>query len=170
MSYDDLFEVAHVNIDPFTVTFDPPFYTEYLSRFPEQCFVCSSATGAIKGYMIGKDEGYAEKDEYHVHISAVTVAAEYRRQGAARLLIARLEEIGDILGCTFCDLFVKVSNGTAAKLYEALKYVKYREIRNYYGTEDGLDMRHALAKDVDRVSERPPKGSGVLNKWINYPL
>ncbi|EES99651.1 Acetyltransferase [Giardia duodenalis] len=171
MNADDLFSVTHIQNDPFTVTFNPRFYNTYLSRFAEQCYVYSSATGGSKGYMIAKDEGYAEKGEYHVHISAVTVAPEYRRQGVSRSLIDRLEnDIGRAFNCTFCDLFVKATNSTAISVYQNLNYVVYRTIKKYYDKEDGLDMRHSLFADPTCASERTPKGQAVINKWVDYPL
>ena len=40
--------------------------------------------------MIGKDEGRTD-DEYHIHVSAVTVAPEYRKLSVGTRLMNKLE-------------------------------------------------------------------------------
>ena len=42
------------------------------------------------GYIMGKAEGKGE--QWHGHVTAVTVAPAYRRQGLARTLMGMLEE------------------------------------------------------------------------------
>ena len=42
------------------------------------------------GYIMGKAEGKGE--QWHGHVTAVTVAPAYRRQGLARTLMGTLEE------------------------------------------------------------------------------
>ena len=43
------------------------------------------------GYIMGKAEGVGES--WHGHVSAVTVAPEFRRMGLARTLMCNLEEV-----------------------------------------------------------------------------
>lgn len=62
--------------------------------------------------MIGKDEGRT-KDEYHIHVSAVTVAPEYRKLQVGTKLMNKLEDVGNAYKCMFCDLFVKDDNTKA---------------------------------------------------------
>ncbi|KAF3775451.1 N-alpha-acetyltransferase 20 [Nymphaea thermarum] len=58
----------------------------------------------------------------------------------------------------FVDLFVRASNTPAIKMYEKLGYVIYRRVLKYYsGEEDGLDMRKALSRDVEKKSIIPLK-------------
>lgn len=76
MDINDCYQYNNINYDPFTANFSPDFYVDYLIYFQEQCFVCDGYDRPA-GYMIGKDE--ARDKDYHVHVSAVTVAPEFRR-------------------------------------------------------------------------------------------
>ena len=73
------------------------------------------------GYVMGKSEG--GKELWHGHVTAVTVAPEYRRLGLAKQLMQSLEETSEfVYNCFFVDLFVRQSNslaiGTAAVLID----------------------------------------------------
>ncbi|XP_024450484.2 N-terminal acetyltransferase B complex catalytic subunit NAA20 isoform X2 [Populus trichocarpa] len=107
--------------------------------------------------LMGKVEGQGES--WHGHVTAVTVATEYRRQQLAKKLLNLLEDISDKIDkAYFVDLFVRASNTPAIKMYEKLGYVIYRRVLRYYsGEEDGLDMRKALSRDVEKKSTIPLK-------------
>lgn len=115
------------------------------------------------GYMLGKVEG--EGKLWHGHVSAVTVAPEYRRLGLAKTLMDDLEETCiRTYNAYFVDLFVRASNHLAINMYEKFGYVTYRRVLDYYSsggaaldveTEDALDMRKALPRDVKKESIVP---------------
>jgi N-terminal acetyltransferase B complex catalytic subunit len=116
------------------------------------------------GYMLGKVEG--EDKLWHGHVSAVTVAPEYRRLGLAKTLMDDLEETCiRTYNAYFVDLFVRASNHLAISMYEKFGYVTYRRVLDYYSsggilsseveTEDALDMRKALPRDVNQESTVP---------------
>ena len=44
---------------------------------------------------MGKAEGKVDREEWHGHVTAVTVAPEFRRLGLAAKLMAGLEEISE---------------------------------------------------------------------------
>lgn len=78
----DLLVVNNVNLDILTENFNLGFYGRYLAKWPEYCQVAISATGQIQGYVMGKVEGDPENDEkknWHGHVTAVTVAPEFRK-------------------------------------------------------------------------------------------
>ena len=106
--------------------------------------------------MIGKVEGQKYDDnikDWHGHVSAVTVAPQFRRQGLARALMDYLEEVTiKIHNAWFVDLFVRPSNKIAVGMYENLGYKVFRTVENYYSDEDSYDMRKAMPRDVDKVS------------------
>lgn len=105
---------------------------------------------------MGKVEGQGES--WHGHVTAVTVASEYRRQQLAKKLMHLLEDISEKDKAYFVDLFVRASNMPAIRMYEKLGYVIYRRVLRYYsGEEDGLDMRKALSQDVEKKSVIPFK-------------
>ncbi|KAA8550859.1 hypothetical protein F0562_002543 [Nyssa sinensis] len=108
-------------------------------------------------YFMGKVEGQGES--WHGHVTAVTVAPEFRRQQLAKKLMNLLEDISDKIDkAYFVDLFVRASNTPAIKMYEKLGYIIYRRVLRYYsGEEDGLDMRKALSRDVEKKSIIPLK-------------
>ena len=110
--------------------------------------------------MIGKAEG--RRTEWHGHVSALTVAPEFRRLGLARTLMAELERVSErAYAGYFADLFVRASNALALRMYAKLGYTVYRRVLGYYGggggepPEDALDMRKALARDTTRASIVP---------------
>ena len=106
--------------------------------------------------VMGKVEG--KGDQWHGHVTAVTVASDYRRLGVAESLMKHLEDSSERQDCYFMDLYVRVSNAVAIDFYRKLGYMIYREIRGYYsGEENGYDMHKALPRDVQKKSEIPIK-------------
>ncbi|EXB39380.1 N-alpha-acetyltransferase 20 [Morus notabilis] len=153
----DLLRFASVNLDHLTETFNMSFYMTYLARWPDYFHVAEGPGNRIMGYIMGKVEGQGES--WHGHVTAVTVAPEYRRQQLAKKLMNLLEDISDKIDkAYFVDLFVRASNTPAIKMYAKLGYVIYRRVLRYYsGEEDGLDMRKALSRDVEKKSIIPLK-------------
>ncbi|XP_076904224.1 N-terminal acetyltransferase B complex catalytic subunit NAA20-like [Bidens hawaiensis] len=133
------------------------FNMTYLARWPDYFHVAEAPGNRVMGYIMGKVEGQGES--WHGHVTAVTVAPEFRRQQLAKKLMNLLEDISEKIDkAYFVDLFVRASNTPAIKMYEKLDYVIYRRVLRYYsGEEDGLDMRKALSRDVDKKSIIPLK-------------
>jgi len=123
---EDLFRFNNVNLDPLTETYGLPFYTQYLAHWPEYFQVLESPTGQIMWYIMAKAEGMAE--QWHGHVTALSVAPEFRRLGLAGKLMNGLEEISERKRCYFVDLFVRVSNNVAVGMYEKLGYTVYRRV------------------------------------------
>ena len=90
---DDLFRMATTNLDPLTETYNLGFYLLYLTRWPGMCSAQESPQARLSSYMIGKAEGVGR--EWHGHVSALTVAPEFRRLGLAKTLMAELERVSD---------------------------------------------------------------------------
>ncbi|KHN83657.1 N-alpha-acetyltransferase 20 [Toxocara canis] len=154
----DLFRFNNVNLDPLTETYGFNFYLQYLINHPEYFQVCQHPNGEIMGYVMGKAEG--ERENWHGHVTAVTVAPAYRRLRLAARMMQTLEHISEMKKCYFVDLFVRVSNAVAISMYTALGYVVYRRIIDYYSgenEEDAFDMRKALSRDVEKKSMIPIK-------------
>eukprot|EP00057_Strongylocentrotus_purpuratus_P011972 XP_011666446.1 PREDICTED: N-alpha-acetyltransferase 20 [Strongylocentrotus purpuratus] len=110
---------------------------------------------------MGKAEGSVAQETWHGHVTALSVAPEYRRLGLAAIMMNILEDIGEHLkDCYFVDLFVRVSNEIATSMYTRLGYTVYRKVLEYYSgdpDEDAYDMRKALSKDKDKKSVIPLK-------------
>ncbi|TYH07244.1 hypothetical protein ES288_A08G218200v1 [Gossypium darwinii] len=175
----DLLRFASVNLDHLTETFNMSFYMTYLARWPDYFQVAEGPGNRVMGYKVCHVEdlnlkwdmlliSYAvlvlylnlgQGESWHGHVTAVTIAPEYRRQQLAKKLMNLLEEISDKIDkAYFVDLFVRASNTPAIKMYEKLGYVIYRRVLRYYsGEEDGLDMRKALSRDVEKKSMIPLK-------------
>jgi ribosomal protein S18 acetylase RimI-like enzyme len=82
--------------------------------------------------VIGKAEGNSL--EWHGHVTALTVAPEYRRLGLARKMMNLLEMVSDeSYKAFFVDLYVRCANLVAIDMYEGLGYSVYRRVREYYG-------------------------------------
>jgi N-terminal acetyltransferase B complex catalytic subunit len=97
----DLFSFNTVNLDHWTETYSISFYLSYLSEWPDLSYTQLSPSGRIMGYVIGKAEGQdpgplsksrKEIKERHGHVTAITVAPEYRRLGVAKGLMTLLEK------------------------------------------------------------------------------
>jgi N-terminal acetyltransferase B complex catalytic subunit len=131
-----------------------PYYMQYLARWPSLFIVAEAPGDHLIGYMMGKAEGQGE--QWHGHVSAVTVAPEYRRLNMAGLLMERCEQLSEKYRGFFVDLYVRKSNAVAVGMYKKFGYVAYRQVIGYYsGEEDAYDMRKALSRDPQRKSMIP---------------
>lgn len=156
MDMEDLLSFNYVNLDRLTETYSTSFYSHYMTRWPEyQRIALHPTTGIPMGYMISKAEG--NNEEFHGHVSAVTVAPTFRRQGLGGELMKEMEMTSTFVhNAYFVDLFVRQSNELAISMYKKLGYVIYRRVLGYYDgmgeedKEDALDMRHGLARHRHR--------------------
>jgi N-terminal acetyltransferase B complex catalytic subunit len=111
----DLFRFNAVNLDHWTETYSLAFYLSYLATWPDLSYVQRApggggggggARGGMMGYVIGKAEGREEGKERHGHVTAITVAPEYRRLGVAQGLMRLLERasagVYQVRVCVFC--------------------------------------------------------------------
>ena len=151
----DCLKFNNVNLDLLTETFYTNFYGKYLSQWKEYCAVSEDSCGNIQGYLLGKVEGnkYDQQlKDWHGHVSAVTVAPEFRRQGLARALMDYLEDVTiKMHNGYFVDLFVRPSNKIAVGMYKNLGYIVFRTVEQYYtGEEDAYDMRKAMPRDIKK--------------------
>ncbi|DAZ98533.1 TPA: hypothetical protein N0F65_007032, partial [Lagenidium giganteum] len=155
---EDLFRFNNVNLDVLTETYNMSFYLQYMSKWPDYFLVQEDPNNTIMGYIMGKAEGRHEN--WHGHVTAVTVAPEFRRLGLARKLMDYLENVSiELYDGYFVDLFVRVSNSVAIGMYERFGYSVYRRVLGYYSSEDdgedAFDMRKALPRDKDKKSIIP---------------
>eukprot|EP00792_Barthelona_sp_PAP020_P010307 TRINITY_DN3653_c0_g1_i1.p1 TRINITY_DN3653_c0_g1~~TRINITY_DN3653_c0_g1_i1.p1 ORF type:complete len:174 (+),score=44.44 TRINITY_DN3653_c0_g1_i1:31-552(+) len=164
---EDFFRFNKVNFDPFTETYSLSFYNYYFSRWPDFSWTCLSDSGEIMGYLIGKIEG--DDELYHGHVSAVTVAPEYRRLGVASKLMKYIENATEKNKGYFVDLFVKTSNVQAIDFYKKLGYVVYRKVLNYYNDtkEDAFDMRKSTCHDSTQERMKP-LGRDILPSELEW--
>lgn len=136
----DIFRLNRVNLDAFTENYDVPFYTQYISSWPDLCWVAEAADGTIVAYILGKVEG--EGDDWHGHITAISVAGEFRGSGVAHSLLDRLESASFAVGSHYVDLYVRASNAQALKFYAKRNYKIHQTIEEYYSDgESAHDMR-----------------------------
>eukprot|EP00753_Platysulcus_tardus_P020633 PLAT8303.1.p2 GENE.PLAT8303.1~~PLAT8303.1.p2 ORF type:complete len:176 (-),score=28.91 PLAT8303.1:88-570(-) len=150
-----MFRFNNVNLDVLTETYHNGFYLEYLAKWSEYFTVATAPHGQMMGYIMGKTEG---KDKnWHGHVTALSVAPEYRRLGLARRMMNGLEEVSHRQHDDyFVDLFVRKSNTVAIDMYEKFGYTVYRRVIGYYsGKEDAFDMRKAMPRDNEGESVIP---------------
>eukprot|EP00301_Raphidiophrys_heterophryoidea_P002459 c11149_g1_i2.p1 GENE.c11149_g1_i2~~c11149_g1_i2.p1 ORF type:complete len:186 (+),score=25.97 c11149_g1_i2:41-559(+) len=152
---DDLLHFNNINLDPYTETYNMTFYMHYLATWPEYFFTAVDPNGRLMGYIMGKAEGTGTN--WHGHVTALTVAPEFRRLGVADKLMERLEYVSEHKDhAYFVDLYVRVSNTVAIKMYEKFGYVVYRRVLDYYsGDEDAFDMHKSLSRDTERKAMIP---------------
>ncbi|XP_022912742.1 N-alpha-acetyltransferase 20 [Onthophagus taurus] len=152
----DMYKFNIVNLDPLTETYGLAFYMQYLAHWPEYFQVAESPSGEIMGYIMGKSEGPGEN--WHGHVTALTVSPGFRRLGIAGSLMSYLEEVSEKKRAYFVDLFVRVSNSVAINMYKNLGYIVYRTVLEYYSgdpDEDAYDMRKACSRDANLKSVVP---------------
>ncbi|ELW69998.1 N-alpha-acetyltransferase 20, NatB catalytic subunit [Tupaia chinensis] len=89
-TWDDLFRFNNINLDPLTETDGTPFYLQYLAHWPEYFIVAEALGGEFMSYTMGKAEGSAAREEWHRHITALSVAPEFRQLGLAAKLMELL--------------------------------------------------------------------------------
>jgi len=175
---DDVLKFNQINLDVLTETFNGSFYLAYLAKWPESFVVAEgphhddsdNSKSQLMGYALGKAEG--EGILWHGHVSALTVAPEYRRLGLAKTLMSYFEDVCiNTYNAYFVDLFVRSSNSLAINMYQQFGYSVYRRVLGYYSsgganadsadddydmmTEDALDMRKALPRDKNKLSVIP---------------
>lgn len=142
------------------------FYVSYMAQWPESFRVAKSplspsskedgSVAPIMGYVLGKAEG--EGRLWHGHVSAVTVAPEYRRLQLAKTLMGDFERLSETKRNYFVDLFVRESNHLAIGMYEKFGYRTFRKVIGYYSAElpeNALDMRKSLSRDPNKLSMVP---------------
>ena len=96
----------------------------------------------------------------HGHVTAVTVAPTHRQLGCATRLMRVLEAVSEhAYNAFYVDLYVRKSNEVGVGMYRRMGYAVYRRVIQYYQQpdEDALDMRKALPRDPDKLSEQPGK-------------
>ncbi|KAG5502728.1 hypothetical protein JKF63_04495 [Porcisia hertigi] len=160
MTLYDTLRFNFVNLDQLTETYDTSFYGEYVTHWPEYQRICTHpTTGIPMAYTLGKAEGKGE--DYHGHVSAVSVAPTFRRVALGETLMLELAQVSEFVhNAYFVDLFVRKSNQVAQDMYHRLGYIVYRTVLGYYrgdgpkgpfkNDEDALDMRIALSRDRER--------------------
>ncbi|KAJ7143188.1 N-acetyltransferase [Mycena crocata] len=168
----DMFKFNNINLDVWTETYGLAFYLNYLANWPDLCYVQAAPSGRLMGYIIGNAEG--SNTDWHGHVTALTVAPEYRRLALARKMTALLEFVSEeIYHAYFVDLFVRCTNQVAIDMYEGMGYSVWRRIREYYGSlgvgnrgrdeEDAFDMRKPLSRDLGRRSVRANGREMIVN-------
>lgn len=99
---------------------------------------------------------------WHGHVTALTVAPQYRRLGLAQDLTKALERGCEEQEAWFVDLFVREGNETAVGLYRGMGYSVFRRVVDYYSDdptgrksgEDAFDMRKPLRRDKKKQHVR----------------
>lgn len=82
--------------------------------------------------VIGKSEG--QGTDHHGHLTALTVAPEFRRLALATSFMSNLEfaSASSTHNGYFLDLFVRCNNAVAIPMYEKLGYTVFRRVVGYY--------------------------------------
>ncbi|CZT20443.1 related to N-acetyltransferase 5 [Ramularia collo-cygni] len=173
----DLLKFNPCNLDHLTETYNIGFYLDYFRQWPKLCKVIEGPNGQIEAYILGKVESsptpapiepydpamnlyrkgkFSNYLPWHAHITCLTVAPAARRLGYATKLSEAIEKAGDEANAWFVDLFVRVENEAAIRLYEKMGYSVFRRITDYYSDgSDAFDMRKPLRRDKARKTVRP---------------
>lgn len=123
-----LFTVAegqHGEITGYSQSLTPPLPLPFkIPRLTTQPVNISTVMGKVE-----EDPPYLHLTEHylpwHGHVTALSVAPQYRRLGLAQTLTGALERGCESQKAWFVDLFVREGNETAIGLYKGLGYVFY---------------------------------------------
>lgn len=103
---------------------------------------------------MGKTEGTGKN--WHGHVTAITVAPEFRRLGLADGMMNLLEQVSEkSYDCWFVDLYVRVSNSVAIDMYRKFGYSVYRRVKSYYAghtNEDAYGQFNMIKKKNLRLT------------------
>ena len=121
----DTLEYNQINLNQLTETYSNDFYGKYQIKWGNCCVQQTNALNNITGYFMGKTEGNIKDKDLHGHVTAVTVARKYRRQGLARYFMHYFQELCESIGGFYVDLFVRKSNDIAVGMYKKFGYVLY---------------------------------------------
>jgi ribosomal-protein-alanine N-acetyltransferase len=87
----------------------------------------------------------AQFDSESVHLTLIGVAADRKRNGIGKQLIAWVEESAIVAGLFRINLEVRASNQTARRFYAALGYREIGSVTGYYsGIEDAVRLTKKL--------------------------
>jgi len=89
---------------------------------------------------------------WHGHVTALTVAPQYRRLGIAKLLTAAFEQACDNLSAWFVDLFVRAGNETAINLYQGMGYVLLNPVEERTPAECSAAIAYTVASWTTTVT------------------
>lgn len=148
----DIFSLDMANLDKVTENYSFEYYLHYLLNHSDDCYKIASSekissdflyTHAVLAYLIGKHE---MSDGFHAHVTALTVAPQYRKFKFGTNLMNILKGNAVENNAEFVDLFVRISNSSAIAFYTSLGYVVHKRVPSYYASpeEDAYDMRFCL--------------------------
>ena len=110
-------------------------------------YICAETSEGEKKRIIGYG-GIALSGE-SADIHTIAVVDEYRRQGVARRLMARLERWAKENGATNILLEMRVGNSEAKPLYQSLGYREISTRKDYYAP--GMDAI-VMSKKIDSAA------------------
>ncbi|KFV47719.1 N-alpha-acetyltransferase 20, partial [Gavia stellata] len=87
--------------------------------------------------VMGKAKGFVFREEWHGHVTALSVAPGFRWLGLAAELMELLEEISEKKRGFFIDLSVRVSNQVAVNTYKQLGYNGYQTVLEHCSASSG---------------------------------
>ena len=161
----DMLKFNNVNLDILTETYSTNFYGKYIAVWGDCNVTAQNSNGMIEAYILGKVEGDKNDDQkknWHGHVSAVTVAPYFRRQGLARSLMDFLENVTEKkYNGYYVDLFVRSTNKVAIEMYKKFGYDIYQTVNKYYSSdgiqpaENAYDMRKSMKRDVNKELQKP---------------
>lgn len=126
----DLYALNRVNLDHFTENFGLRFYAQYIASWPNLCVAAVGLDGSIVGYIFGKLE--TSDEAWHGHVTAISVASDYRGRGVVDELMQHLEDTSFKANALFVDLYVRASNTRALAMYKRRGYEIFRVLPGYY--------------------------------------
>lgn len=135
MSVDDLDQVMEIEQDLFHVPWSREGYFTFLTR-KDTMFLVVEEKGQILGYcgiLMVLDEG---------DVTNVAVRRDRQKEGIGNFLMESMIRLTEELGVKMIHLEVRVSNGTAIRLYERLGFTRDGIRKNYYEkpVEDAILM------------------------------
>ncbi len=125
------------------------FQTDQISRRSFAHFIrqahCSLLIAEQDGVLAGYGLLLYRKGTQLARLYSIAVSQDFRGQGVARQLLAKLEKEAKSQFCIFLRLEVHVDNKAAIALYQSLGYRQVGKVKGYYGDGgDALRLEKAI--------------------------
>lgn len=134
---EDMVDIVKIEFSCFKYPYSPSVLVWFYETCNEGFFVAEER-GRITGYCIC--------DPSQKEIVSIAVVPERRDKGVGSSLLEKALGFMKAQGFKKVGIHVRASNREAIKFYAFHGFRPVREVKNYYGNEDGLLMEKELAK------------------------
>lgn len=144
----DLETLCKIERECFTIEAFSKQHLTYLLENSNSVSLVALIDNVIAGFIIGLIQSHDK--EINGRVFTLDVAAKYRRRGIGLKLLDEIERIFVEKGARTCYLEVRKDNVAALELYRKRRYLKVKELKDYYGEAHGVRLKKKIASQENR--------------------